>query len=458
MQIFLNLIRWKNLILIALVQILIKYALFEPFDVTITLNGLGFALLILSTLCLAAAGNIINDIYDIENGKKVKYYDYKSKPNTFKSNKGNRRLTDNYDTNVYDYKKIKTNLTQILPSFGANPDDGFKIGAAFTKTNYHFERNPFSSQHSIKTEYFFATNGFDLNYGGEFANVFQNINFAIDANYNSPNYATNFFGFGNETPNFEADEDDGIDVGFNYNRVKIREASFSPALLYRGRLGAIFKFGLSFESYEIQETEGRFINTFIGDNTAVSNEFIGAEVQYHYDNKDDDVFPTLGMETTVTLGYKSNLDSDMGFGYIIPELGLDHKLVANGQLVLATKLKAHINFDDGFEFYQAANIGANSGLRGYRNERFTGKNSFVQSTDLRLNLRRLKTGLLPLNIGIYGGVDYGRVWVDGEDSDKWNNSIGGGIFANIAKMATLNLSAFSSDDGLRLAFRLGFGF
>ncbi|RIA09421.1 4-hydroxybenzoate polyprenyltransferase [Flavobacteriaceae bacterium MAR_2010_72] len=62
----LNLIRWKNLLMIALGQILIKYALFEPFGVTITLNGFGFSLLVLSTLCIAAAGNIINDIYDIE--------------------------------------------------------------------------------------------------------------------------------------------------------------------------------------------------------------------------------------------------------------------------------------------------------------------------------------------------------------------------------------------------------
>lgn len=62
----LNLIRWKNLLMIALVQLLIKYALFQPFDVDIMLNWFGFSLLILSTLCIAAAGNIINDIYDVE--------------------------------------------------------------------------------------------------------------------------------------------------------------------------------------------------------------------------------------------------------------------------------------------------------------------------------------------------------------------------------------------------------
>ncbi|WP_262914689.1 geranylgeranylglycerol-phosphate geranylgeranyltransferase [Gelidibacter sp. F63206] len=66
----LNLIRWKNLLMIAFVQLLIKYALLQPFsettELTITLNGFGFGLLVLSTLCIAAAGNIINDIYDVE--------------------------------------------------------------------------------------------------------------------------------------------------------------------------------------------------------------------------------------------------------------------------------------------------------------------------------------------------------------------------------------------------------
>lgn len=63
---FLNLIRWKNLLIIAFVQILIKYALFEPFNIDITLNWFGFSLLVISTICIAAAGYIINDIYDVE--------------------------------------------------------------------------------------------------------------------------------------------------------------------------------------------------------------------------------------------------------------------------------------------------------------------------------------------------------------------------------------------------------
>lgn len=67
---YLHLFRWKNLLMIALVQILIKYALFEPFlnttNLSITLNWFGFSLLVLATVSLAAAGNVINDVFDVE--------------------------------------------------------------------------------------------------------------------------------------------------------------------------------------------------------------------------------------------------------------------------------------------------------------------------------------------------------------------------------------------------------
>ncbi|SDL02302.1 4-hydroxybenzoate polyprenyltransferase [Salinimicrobium catena] len=50
--------------MIILTQALVKYHLFEPFGIDVTLSDLDFGLLVLSMICLAAAGNIINDLYD----------------------------------------------------------------------------------------------------------------------------------------------------------------------------------------------------------------------------------------------------------------------------------------------------------------------------------------------------------------------------------------------------------
>lgn len=61
---FLQLTRFPNLLMIIFTQVLVKYQLFEPFGITVTLTDFDFALLVISMVCLAAAGNIINDIYD----------------------------------------------------------------------------------------------------------------------------------------------------------------------------------------------------------------------------------------------------------------------------------------------------------------------------------------------------------------------------------------------------------
>ncbi|SOC81188.1 4-hydroxybenzoate polyprenyltransferase [Salinimicrobium sediminis] len=61
---FLTLVRWPNLLMILLTQVLVKYFLFEPFGIATVLSHLEFALLVISMMSLAAAGNIINDIHD----------------------------------------------------------------------------------------------------------------------------------------------------------------------------------------------------------------------------------------------------------------------------------------------------------------------------------------------------------------------------------------------------------
>mgnify|MGYP003128248277 CR=1 FL=1 len=63
---YLNLIRYQNLLFIALVQVFIKYGLFQPFGVDTALTNFSFTLLVIATIFIAAAGNIINDIYDVE--------------------------------------------------------------------------------------------------------------------------------------------------------------------------------------------------------------------------------------------------------------------------------------------------------------------------------------------------------------------------------------------------------
>lgn len=407
-----------------------------------------------SSIKIRLVGGQNNDVYDINKGNNVKIYDYKSKKNTFKTTKGHLKLTDNYDINVYDYKKPKYNAFQVLPSLGANKDDGLKIGVNNTFTVNKFERNPFTQQHKLSANYYLATSGYEFNYSGEFANLFNHWNFKLSTQYTSPNYSINFFGFGNESINLDDTLDD------DYNRVKIKTFSVTPALVWHGQLGAQFSLGVSYESKSVENTTGRFINTTseIPNSDFQTQHFIGTEMVYNFENFDHKAFPTLGLKTSLKLGYKSNTGSNKEFGYLIPSLGFDYKLDNNGTVVLATKIKAHITFGDGFEFYQAASLGANDGLRGFRNQRFTGKSAFYQNIDLRLKLTRSHTSFIPFRMGLFGGFDYGKVWIKQNDVNIWHTSYGGGLWFNGAGLISSRIGLFNSTDGALLSFGLGFGF
>ena len=66
---FLKLIRLKNLIIVALTQLVIKFSLINPFVDNFMLSDNQFYLLILSTVFITASGYIINDIYDVKTDK-----------------------------------------------------------------------------------------------------------------------------------------------------------------------------------------------------------------------------------------------------------------------------------------------------------------------------------------------------------------------------------------------------
>jgi 4-hydroxybenzoate polyprenyltransferase len=66
MKYYLKLIRIENLLLIALMQLVIKYTFLNQADILQALSDLKYFLLIIATLSIAAGGYIINDIYDVD--------------------------------------------------------------------------------------------------------------------------------------------------------------------------------------------------------------------------------------------------------------------------------------------------------------------------------------------------------------------------------------------------------
>jgi len=67
--------------------------------------------------------------------------------------------------------------------------------------------------------------------------------------------------------------------------------------------------------------------------------------------------------------------------------------------------------------------------------------------------------VVPGELGVFGFGDVGRVWFDGEDSDRWHPSAGGGVWFGILKRRmTVSMSLGRSREGTRFYAGSGFGF
>lgn len=100
---FLKLIRYKNLLMIAFMQLLFRYAFLEQQNVPLALADWQYGLLVLSTVLIAAAGYVINNIYDVAT-------DTINKPNDVVINKG---ISETAAYNIY----IGLNITGVAIGF-----------------------------------------------------------------------------------------------------------------------------------------------------------------------------------------------------------------------------------------------------------------------------------------------------------------------------------------------------
>ncbi|MXO05151.1 metallophosphoesterase [Flavobacterium sp. HBTb2-11-1] len=409
-----------------------------------------------SSIKIRLIGGQNNDTYNIENGRKVIVYDFKSKENTYNlDSKTQTQLTDDYEVNAYNYERPKYNVVSGLPNIGYNPDDGVKVGVNVNYTVNNFKQNPYTQRHIFNAFYYFATGGLEFNYAAHFPGLLGKWVIDVESLYTTPNFAMNYFGYGNES---QYDDD----LGMDYNRVRIRKFNASGAIRHVGRYGSEFSIQPIFQRMTVEDTENRYINIpgIVNPNVFDSQNYGSLKVKYLFKNSDFAAKPTLGMYFMIAGTWTTNLDeTKKNFPTLESVLGFTHKIDHNGKLILATYLKGKAIFNNNYEFYQGASLGGDTDLRGFRNERFLGNSYFSQSSDLRLSIGKIRKTIVPFTYGILGGFDYGRVWLDGENSKKWHQDYGGGLWLNAINVITARISYFKSPDEIgRLIFGAAYSF
>ncbi|MFT3911535.1 MAG: BamA/TamA family outer membrane protein [Ferruginibacter sp.] len=182
-----------------------------------------------------------------------------------------------------------------------------------------------------------------------------------------------------------------------------------------------------------------------------NNGFAGVNVDYLYQVLNDSILPTKGISFLTGAEFTNNLrNSKNSFARFTTEANIYVPLTK--KFVLALKAAGSTLVGNPL-FYQYNNIGGSETLRGYRRERYYGNSTAYAQNELQW-ISPVHSYLYNGKIGFFALYDIGRVWLDGESSDKWHSGYGGGIILCPYNLITASVSYAVSADGNNVHIQL----
>ena len=352
--------------------------------------------------------------------------------------------------NQYDYRGVDYDYGIWLPAAGFNVDDGVKLGLLYQRNHYTYHRH---FQQTVKGTFATASLGLRLDYNFSVVDVAPRFDLGVDVAYQTPSYAVNFFGAGNETIELPRDQ---LDNGRSFYRIRQELISFYPnfTIRHKNHTGG-FTFGLGGESIVLERDADRFLGNDTYPETLPlfdRHNYVGARARYRFANVDRKAFPREGMDFIVEGAVLNRLSPVEDYISQLEASLTVYQHLWKGA-VLAGRTGAGITVGDYF-FYQGQTLGAGN-LRGYRRERFNGDQKVYQNLDFRqqFRIRDLRS-----RGGFFLSFDHGRVWFDGEDSDTWHYSYGGGVFLRPLSLFGLSVGYFVPEDDSQNVVRVVAGF
>lgn len=328
-------------------------------------------------------------------------------------------IRDSTDELFYDRKAFEYNSLAPVPSLGYNIDDGFIFGPGVVIKKHGFDKKPFAQKHTIKANYAFRAEGFNVYYDGHFTELFGKTDFVVNGRANQP-LVYRFFGFGNDTELTDF-QFDNSQVRMNNNEVDIHFSRPSKNLASRLNLILGYKYiGLDEKSDIDLGLESQ------------NQEFFKYGISYSFENVDKPLGPTKGIRfNTKISNTKSTLNKEVDFILLESDLAFYFPLeIFKKQSVLAFRAAYSENFGD-YAFYQANFLSGTNEVRGLPRNRYAGDSKLYGNFEFRKSLLKNKNALALFDFGLLAHYDIGRVWFEDESSDKWHQSLGGGFFINI---------------------------
>jgi hypothetical protein len=331
--------------------------------------------------------------------------------------------------------------------FSSGPDIGLFLGTGVVHTRYGFRQDPFAQRYRLRAGYATGASTGRVDFTGEWhlPNSLVKANLLARA---SGIDVLRFHGFGNET-SAEGDNE--------FFRVKQTSFTLAPSL----SLPLVRRLELSFGPVLRYSSTDLDPDRFIGINRPYgSGDFgmVGGGAGLRLDLRNRPNAATHGALLEVRGSfYPSIWNVDENFGEIHAEASTF--LTADSvplQPTLALRVGGKQVWGR-YPYQEAAYIGGASTVRLGREHRYAGDASLYGGAELRLFLTSLML-VVPADFGVFGLADVGRVYLEGESSDKWHGAAGGGIWLSfLDRVNTISIAVARGEERTGVYVKVGFG-
>jgi len=346
-------------------------------------------------------------------------------------------------------------ITIALPFITFSPDLGLYFGTLGYRENYGFRNPPYSSRHGFNVG--FATDPLKpiVSLSSRFRGVGgggHGINVRTFLQYSGLEILR-FHGFGNET----------IASPSSFFKVAQEQVTVRPSLEFEFSDRASFDVGpvYKFSNTDLDENSQRFIGTLDPPLYGTGSfSQLGAELELDIDGRDVPGNARRGGRLIIAGSLFPDIaDVESTFGEVHGEASVFLSANVATEPTLALRVGGKKVWGT-YPFHEAAYLGGDSDLRGFRDQRFAGDAAVFGNVEARFAVGRIRF-LVPMRLGIFGVGDVGRVFFDGDlpDADTWHTGIGGGLwFSFINRNHTLSVAIVDGEDLTGVYVRGGFLF
>ena len=326
------------------------------------------------------------------------------------------------------------------------PEVGLFLGGGVVRYGFGFRRKPYASKTQLRAGYATGAAAMrtELKHQTWFGDGRTSAKLLLRA---SGIEVLRFYGFGNEA------ERQGND---QFHRVPQQQYLAAPSLSFRTGPAGQLAVGPVLKYTDTNLEAGRFISLAPPPGTGRFGQ-VGMLADYLLDGRDQPAWPRRGAALSVGGSlYPEIWDVTGTFGevhgeataYLSPPLPL--------RPTMAVRAGAKRVWGE-YPFHEAAYLGS-SQVRGLRSSRYAGDAAVYGAAELRLPLFKPYI-VVPGELGLLGFMDVGRVYLDGETSDRWHSGFGGGLwFSFLQRSNTVSVSVARGDDRTTLYLRAGFGY